>query len=105
MLTTASKRPVIRQFPKLFVMAKFLVVFIAAARGENVTRCLYQPPLWCVKPSGLLWVDSPSEMSYIIPAMRVSTEIAFKEWAVVADALGHGEQILILRKGGIREIR
>lgn len=29
--------------------------------------------------------------------------IAFKEWAVVADALGRGEQILILRKGGIHE--
>jgi len=29
--------------------------------------------------------------------------IAFKEWAVVVDALGHGHQILILRKGGISE--
>ena len=29
--------------------------------------------------------------------------IAFKEWAVVVDALGHGEQIIILRKGGIHE--
>jgi hypothetical protein len=28
---------------------------------------------------------------------------AFKEWLVVVDALGHGEQILILRKGGISE--
>jgi hypothetical protein len=31
--------------------------------------------------------------------------IAFKEWAVVVDALGRGEQILILRKGGISEGR
>ncbi|MBM3836509.1 MAG: DUF1802 family protein [Verrucomicrobia bacterium] len=31
--------------------------------------------------------------------------IAFKEWAVVVDALGSGEQILILRKGGIKEGR
>ena len=30
---------------------------------------------------------------------------AFKEWAVVVDALGRGEQILILRKGGIAEGR
>jgi hypothetical protein len=29
--------------------------------------------------------------------------IAFKEWAVVADALGSGEQIIVLRKGGISE--
>lgn len=29
--------------------------------------------------------------------------IAFKEWAVIVDALGRGEQILILRKGGLSE--
>ena len=37
----------------------------------------------------------------MIPRVR----IAFKEWAVVVDALGGGEQILILRKGGIAEGR
>lgn len=31
--------------------------------------------------------------------------IAFKEWAVVVDALGRGDQIIILRKGGIAEGR
>jgi hypothetical protein len=31
--------------------------------------------------------------------------IAFKEWAVVVDALGLGQQIIILRKGGISEGR
>ena len=31
--------------------------------------------------------------------------IAFKEWAAVVDALGTGEQIIILRKGGISEGR
>ncbi len=30
-------------------------------------------------------------------------QIAFKEWAVIVDALGSGEQVLILRKGGISE--
>lgn len=30
---------------------------------------------------------------------------AFKEWSVVVDALGRGEQIIILRKGGISEGR
>ncbi len=30
---------------------------------------------------------------------------AFKEWAIVVDALGHGEQVIILRKGGISEGR
>jgi len=30
---------------------------------------------------------------------------AFKEWAVVVDALGAGDQILIIRKGGISESR
>jgi len=32
-------------------------------------------------------------------------QTAFKEWAIVVDALGRGEQILILRKGGIHEGR
>lgn len=31
--------------------------------------------------------------------------IAFKEWAVVVDALGQGDQIIIFRKGGISEGR
>src|SRR5882724_1751971 len=31
--------------------------------------------------------------------------IAFKEWAVLVDALGRGDQIIILRKGGISEGR
>ncbi len=35
--------------------------------------------------------------------MTSGSQIAFKEWAVVVDALGHGEQVLILRKGGIHE--
>jgi hypothetical protein len=29
--------------------------------------------------------------------------VAFKEWAIVVDALGTGRQIIFLRKGGIRE--
>ncbi len=33
------------------------------------------------------------------PGMRT----AFKEWAIVVDSLGRGEQIIILRKGGISE--
>jgi hypothetical protein len=37
--------------------------------------------------------------------MQRCSQIAFKEWAVVVDALGLGEQILIVRKGGIREER
>src|SRR4051812_4068004 len=32
-----------------------------------------------------------------------SMRAAFKEWAIVVDALGRGEQIIILRKGGISE--
>jgi hypothetical protein len=37
--------------------------------------------------------------------MQPGSNIAFKEWAVVVDALGRGEQMVILRKGGIREQR
>ena len=31
--------------------------------------------------------------------------VGFKEWSLVCDALGHGEQSIILRKGGIAEGR
>lgn len=37
--------------------------------------------------------------------MLASGSTAFKEWAIVVEALGAGEQILILRKGGIHERR
>ena len=35
--------------------------------------------------------------------MLESNGVAFKEWASIVEALGKGEQILILRKGGIHE--
>jgi hypothetical protein len=38
-------------------------------------------------------------------ATLASLTAAFKEWAIVVDALGRGEQIFILRKGGIHEGR
>src|SRR5438477_11784651 len=31
--------------------------------------------------------------------------VGFKEWALVCEALGHGEQSILLRKGGIAEGR
>src|SRR5581483_8192725 len=34
-----------------------------------------------------------------------SMRAAFKEWGVIVDALGRGDQIIILRKGGISEGR
>jgi hypothetical protein len=37
--------------------------------------------------------------------VQASSQTAFKEWAVVVDALGCGEQTLILRKGGLHESR
>ena len=35
--------------------------------------------------------------------MKTEQNIAFKEWASIVNALAQGKQILILRKGGIRE--
>jgi len=35
--------------------------------------------------------------------MTTTCQVAFKEWAVTIDALARGEQIVILRKGGIHE--
>jgi hypothetical protein len=46
------------------------------------------------------------DFSLVTPTNIVNcVRAAFKEWAIVVDALGRGEQILILRKGGIAEGR
>src|ERR687884_2014714 len=37
------------------------------------------------------------------PTTSLSMPIAFKEWAVTVRALAEGEQLITLRKGGIRE--
>ena len=39
------------------------------------------------------------------PVYTPSMRAAFKDWAVVVDALGRGDQIVILRKGGLQEGR
>ena len=36
-------------------------------------------------------------------AQPVSCDVAFKEWSVAIQALDKGEQVLLIRKGGIRE--
>jgi hypothetical protein len=46
-------------------------------------------------------LDLATGRGYVRPGMRT----AFKEWAIVVDALARGEQIVILRKGGISEGR
>jgi len=45
-------------------------------------------------------LDSGAETGY-----AAFVRVAFKEWAVVVDALLRGEQAVILRKGGLREGR
>jgi hypothetical protein len=56
--------------------------------------------LRCTRNFAQLTTDNFGAFPYS-PVVR----IAFKEWAVVVDALGRGEQIIILRKGGIDEGR
>src|SRR5688572_22380068 len=44
--------------------------------------------------------------SFILhPSSFSSLMHGFKEWALICEALGHGEQSVILRKGGIAEGR
>jgi hypothetical protein len=45
-------------------------------------------------------LDSDLSINYLL-----LVRVAFKEWAIVVDALGRGEQIILLRKGGISEGR
>ena len=47
-------------------------------------------------PTSQLRIHQPSQV-------RLQMPIAFKEWAVTVRALAEGEQLLTLRKGGIRE--
>src|SRR4051794_20042715 len=55
-----------------------------------------------VGPSGLFpALLFPSSEN--LPRYRLSMPIAFKEWAVTVRALAEGEQLVTLRKGGIRE--
>jgi CDP-diacylglycerol--glycerol-3-phosphate 3-phosphatidyltransferase len=49
-------------------------------------------------------VQSTPEPAPIAAAVK-STTPAFKEWEAIVEALGHGAQIVILRKGGIAEGR
>ena len=37
--------------------------------------------------------------------LNAATNVAFKDWSLICDALGQGQQSLILRKGGIAEGR
>lgn len=41
----------------------------------------------------------------MVRAMISDSNIGYKEWAIVVDAIGRGQQILSLRKGGIHEER
>jgi hypothetical protein len=50
------------------------------------------------------WKHSPLRGNVRCATLRLVTA-AFKEWVIVVDALGRGEQIFILRKGGIHEGR
>jgi hypothetical protein len=52
------------------------------------------------------WDTSPGEATKTwdtSPDEAISTRMALKEWAVACEALGRGDQILLIRKGGIRE--
>jgi len=47
-----------------------------------------------------VWIDRIDRMEGVLPN---NCQIALKEWAVTVDALAQGQQILLVRKGGIHE--
>jgi len=61
---------------------------------ESITETVVAPPIVN---------DAPLPEPAVAPK-KVSAP-AFKEWAAIVEALGHGAQIVILRKGGIAEGR
>ena len=59
---------------------------------------------WFGENNGLLTTGMSLRLPSDSAAFNLlAVRVAFKEWAVVVDALGRGEQIIILRKGGIHE--
>ena len=50
----------------------------------------------------MLWFVKEKNSGYNAIAM-VTSQIALKEWAIVVDALARGDQLLLIRKGGIRD--
>ena len=61
-----------------------------------------------ITPLKPLYLNTPAGISNLLLKSRVreyskTMPIAFKEWALVCEALGSGEQSLLLRKGGIAE--
>ncbi len=82
---------------------------IAAAQASPAC-CPFTDDSGCLRTSGSALRSAERRLTRIhqlqtggalhyVPPVRV----AFKEWAVVVDALGRGDQIIILRKGGISE--
>jgi CDP-diacylglycerol--glycerol-3-phosphate 3-phosphatidyltransferase len=63
-----------------------------------------ETPATSPSPSGAASTGSPSAAGPAAATAAVTTP-AFKEWEGIVEALGHGAQIVILRKGGIAEGR
>ena len=45
----------------------------------------------------------PNSLDCVLKVTNKEIGTAFKEWAIVCDALGKGQQSIIFRKGGIHE--
>ena len=56
-----------------------------------------------IKHNAIFLCASLCSLWLIILLMNSSSSFAFKEWALVCEALGSGDQSLLLRKGGIAE--
>jgi CDP-diacylglycerol--glycerol-3-phosphate 3-phosphatidyltransferase len=70
----------------------------AAILNESMTEADEPPP---VEPKP---APTPTAVAEI-PVTAPTTTPAFKEWEGIVEALGHGAQIIILRKGGLAEGR
>lgn len=67
--------------------------FIRLHHKKTVLKCrIYKPPFW-----GKFAFTSNAS------TLKETMDAAFKEWAVVVAAIGRGDQIVIMRKGGIDE--
>ena len=80
------------------------------ADATNLTNLAFRDSLNYNRRPGAAWtpkrrfpIPAPGHQLRAITTSQPAMPIAFKEWAVTVRALAEGEQLVTLRKGGIRE--
>lgn len=80
-----------------------MAVIFSDFPSHNILRATAFVPQQAVCCQGEKLLMRPMGEWVVYNESAMTSFTALKEWAVVVDALGHGEQLLVVRKGGIRD--